>query len=739
MKIRFRSSTMLISLGLACLTLSVVLVAHSLGIAPDTSQSLLRARMQTVELVAAQCSPAAAAGDVPTMAAIVREVAARNPDLASAGLRRENGELVFGFGPHAENWGQGDRGSASAVAKLSVPIGTGKADWGRVEFCFRRAGMSTTSILPPYVAQLLANPALRVGAFVAIVGFICYFFYLRRTLRHLDPSSVIPPRVRAMLDALAEGIVVLDGKGMIIMANESFARAIDADADRLQGYRADHFGWCRPNSSDPCTDLPWTQVLSTGQPVKAVPLALPVTPPSDGAQATTEPAAAQKTQRLFSVNATPVLGPDGRVRGALATFDDVTEVEEMNALLKESRDEVERQNVRLRLLATTDPLTGCLNRRSFLEQFEALWARAATEGTPLGCIMLDIDKFKSINDRFGHPAGDAVLKDVSRIVTQTAAAQNGIVCRYGGEEFCVLLPGKDLAATSDLAEQIRRNVESERWQITPVTSSFGASCSDPGAADVKTLLDQADRALYSSKRTGRNRVTRWGSIPEAGSVVEAPATAAAHAPATAAEAPSALSDPKGQAGFLALASALTYRSAATALHSRRVADYCLAAAPGLLAADEAAELEVAALLHDVGKMGVPDAILNKPGPLTSEEWEVMRYHDKVSIDLVAVAGLPHPIVCLVGAHHDKYSADPQESPAASAGNLIIAARLLTIADGYDAMTSDRPYRKAMPRDAALAELRRCAGTQFDPAVVEHFVASIERGAAATHRAPLRAA
>jgi putative nucleotidyltransferase with HDIG domain len=203
-------------------------------------------------------------------------------------------------------------------------------------------------------------------------------------------------------------------------------------------------------------------------------------------------------------------------------------------------------------------------------------------------------------------------------------------------------------------------------------------------------------------------------------------------------APSVLTDPKGQAGFLTLVAALAHRSAATALHSRRVAEYCVTAAPGLLSADEAAHLEVAALLHDVGKVGVPDAILNKPGPLTPDEWDVMKYHDRVSVDLVAVAGVPEAVVCLVAAHHEKYTPG-EEGGAAPAGNVTVAARLLSIADAYDAMTSDRPYRKRRSREEALAELRRCAGTQFDPAVVDHFVAAIEREAAGPGQMPLRAA
>lgn len=726
---KIRSSTNFIALGLAFLTLNLVLVAHSLGIAPDDAKALLRARVQMAELVAAQCSPAAADGDLKTMVAIVRQIALRNHDLTSAGLRDADGKLIYAYGPHEATWASRgeENGRSPAMVSLSVPIATDKGDWGEVEFCFPRDTGGLPLFVPQFLRALLSNPAIRIGAFVATAGFICFSVYLRRTLRHLDPSAVIPPRVRAMLDALAEGVVVLDAKGQIVMANESFSRSTGLSPDAIQGHNAERLGWTQPHSDQPPSTLPWRDVLASGRPVKGSSLGIRLHEEGQSSTATSG-SSPEPAQRILSVNAAPVLGPDGRVRGALATFDDVTELERINLALKESRDEVERQNDQLRILATTDPMTGCLNRRSFLTEFEVCWSKAATGESVLGCVMVDVDKFKSINDRFGHSAGDSVLKGVARILLSAAAGAEARVCRYGGEEFCVLLPGKDLQATAEFAEQLRSLIEQEPWTITPVTASLGVASSEQHATEVKELLDQADRALYASKRCGRNRVTRWGYLPPETPAAENPPQILSPA-ADWIVAPRIIRDQGTQQGFVTLTSALAHRDINTALHSRRVTDYCMLAAPGLLTPDQAAHLEVAALLHDVGKLAVPDSILLKPGPLTPEEWEVMRLHALVGVDLAAAAGMPQEVLYIIAAHHAKLNKDPGDQPnAPDPRHVPIAARLLSVADAYDAMTSDRPYRKAMAFEPALRELQKCAGTQFDPLVVAHFVAAIERAA-----------
>ncbi|MDP9173511.1 MAG: diguanylate cyclase [Planctomycetota bacterium] len=716
---KLNSSTTFISFGLASLTLSLVLMAHSLGIAPDESQELLRARIQTAELVAAQCSPAAIAGDMGTMSTILKHVGARNADLLSAGLRNSSGKLIYQYGSHNTQWSIGDN-NPIAPTKLTVPIASESGDWGSVEFCFRRNVRTNSKYLSPFFNGLIANPLVRLGGFVFGAGFIAFYLYLRRTLRYLDPSSVIPPRVRAMLDAITEGVIVLDKPGRIILANESFCRGAGRTWQSLQGQKADELGWKSVRGEEAAEVLPWTKVLESGQAAKGMELSLEVEQDEkEDAESSNE----MRRQRIFSVHAAPVLGPDGRIRGALATFDDVTEVEKMNLLLKESRDEVERQNTKLRILATTDPMTQCLNRRSFLEQFEAQWQTLDRGKAKLGVVMVDVDKFKSINDQYGHAAGDTVLKEVARVL-RMSVGEGGYVCRYGGEEFCVLLPGRDATGTEMMAEHLRQAIECWDWAITPVTASMGVAGSEQGAADVKTLLDQADSALYASKRNGRNRVTRWGDRPAEPAPIRSPALPVTRPREE--SAPMLLRETRSRLSYLAIATALAHRHPSTALHCGRVAEYCLRVAPGILPPDQAAELEVAALLHDVGKIGVPDAILNKPGPLTAEEWQIMRSHDLMGVDIASAAGMPSNVICIIASHHATYI-EAKDMCADASEYMRTAARLLSIADAFDAMTSERPYRRPIPIVDAFKELRRCAGKQFDPALVEHFIVAMTRG------------
>jgi diguanylate cyclase (GGDEF)-like protein/PAS domain S-box-containing protein/putative nucleotidyltransferase with HDIG domain len=724
--IKSRSFATLIGIGLAWLTLSLVLLAHFIGMAPSDNQSLMRTRLQAVELVAAQCSPLAVSEDINTMTSIVRQLATDNGDIVSAGLRRRDGSLAWSYGAHPKTWAEAQAHIPTGGAALSVPIIKDSGDWGSLEVCFAGKYPVALPYVPRIVNESLSGPGMRVGVFTAAVGIVLYSLYLWWALRQVDPSNIIPPRVRSMLDSLAEGIVLLDHDGRIVLANEGFCRAAGFHLADIQGRLASELEWTMPHSDERASDVPWTKALANSRSVKGMSLGMKFPEiASDGTQ--------RVTRRIFTVNAAPVLAPDGTLRGAMVTFDDVTEEEEKNLLLQQSRDEVERQNAQLRGLATIDSLTGCLNRRSFLEQFEAFWANPSAKGRGLGCVMVDVDRFKSVNDRFGHAAGDEVLKKVSRILLEQAAVVGGSVCRYGGEEFCLLFSDKDLVETGQIAERLRVAVESERWQQSLVTASFGYAVSEQGAGSVKDFLDQVDQALYTSKRTGRNRVTAW---ERHGDPTESSTNSGEQGGG---ELPALLRDPSSQSAFQALTSALAYRHAGTALHSRRVANMCLEAAPGLLTPDEAAQLEVAALLHDVGKIGIPDSILLKPGRLSREEWEIMCRHDQYGVDLVIAAGLPTEVVSIIAGHHIVSAKADQGPEDGESATVLTSAKLLCIADSYDAMTSNRPYHEPKKPEQAFAELRRCGGKQFETELVEHFIKAMTRSMAKKATSPREAA
>jgi diguanylate cyclase (GGDEF)-like protein len=406
----------------------------------------------------------------------------------------------------------------------------------------------------------------------------------------------------------------------------------------------------------------------------------------------------------------------------------MTQVEERNVQLKhllqkldESRQEVRKQNKKLKNLASKDPLTDCLNRRSFFEQFDIHWNLSRRNDLKISCVMIDLDHFKSINDVHGHQKGDKVLKAVA----QTLVAQlrgTDILCRYGGEEFCVLLPQMGIEGAMVAAERFRVAVELLRPEQLPVTIRVGVTTRMFGAASAELLLEQADQALYAAKKSGRNCVVRWDKMPELRSADEPEGHSE---PDTSYRVTSPVSaTPIPFHAVTSLITALAHRDAATATHSRRVADYCVTASQGMMSESELYILEIAALLHDIGKLGVPDAILLKPGPLTDEEWKVMGAHDIMGVDIITSAFNSEELSSIVRMHHSWYAGHPKSPDLPTGEDIPLGARILAIADAYDAITSDRVYRKGRSQKVAFAEIRRCAGTQFDPKLVERFIEAI---------------
>jgi diguanylate cyclase (GGDEF)-like protein len=224
------------------------------------------------------------------------------------------------------------------------------------------------------------------------------------------------------------------------------------------------------------------------------------------------------TVETFVVNGAPVAEESGKARGAIATFDSITELdrkteqlEQALAMLEKSRDETRLRNDELQVLATCDPLTGIVNRRSFMERAELEFATSLRDARNLCCIMVDIDHFKLVNDNHGHSTGDEVIR---RLAQELVAEwqDRELVCRFGGEEFCMLLTDTDAEGGVALASRLRRSIAADGFAPVPVTASFGVSSLAFGAPRFYDLLEQADQALYASKETGRNRVTSYDQI-----------------------------------------------------------------------------------------------------------------------------------------------------------------------------------------------------------------------------------
>jgi diguanylate cyclase (GGDEF)-like protein len=347
--------------------------------------------------------------------------------------------------------------------------------------------------------------------------------------------------------------------------------------------------------------------------------------------------------------------------------------------------EHERQRAALARVSRADPLTGALNRRGFDERLDAELSRARRAGAAVGLLFVDLDDFKGTNDRLGHGAGDDQLRWAARTMS-AALRPSDTVGRVGGDEFAVLLPGAGPAETAALADRLHAEL------AAGAPASLGKATFPVDGEGAAALRQVADLDLYAAKHGRAQRHTTAG--------------------------------PRELSWAATLARAVDERMAIRHEHSAAVARYAalIGARHGF---DDAAlsTLRLAAILHDIGKIAVPEAVLRKPEPLTDAERRLVEHHPGAGADMVArIDGLAE---LAPWVRHSHEHVDGSGYPDGLAGDAIpLEARILHVADAFDAMTSERAYSAAMPVDDALAELRRCAGRQFDAACVEHLCAAL---------------
>jgi diguanylate cyclase (GGDEF)-like protein/putative nucleotidyltransferase with HDIG domain len=376
-------------------------------------------------------------------------------------------------------------------------------------------------------------------------------------------------------------------------------------------------------------------------------------------------------------------------------------VDQMAVAVQNARDYREKLEQAIR-----DPLTGLYNRRFFFEALDKEVGRHERYDSSASLVIFDVDDFKQINDRHGHAAGDEVLRKIARI-GQGLLRPADSFARIGGEEFALLLPETQQLDALLVAERLRTAVA--RSTMLPdrrVTLSGGVSSCPQDATTREEFEKKADAALYWAKRNGKDLCAVASEV-------------------TGAEEGS--SDGDGMLAHLyAMVAAIDARELVTRDHSENVAAYAVAIGQALgMDRERIMALRRAALLHDIGKITVAASILSKPGRLDPHEWTQIQGHPTVGATMLMHAGLPDESRW-VRHHHERI--DGNGYPDQLVRNQIpLEARIIFVADSFEAMTSDRPYRTGMRVEEALAELHRCAGTQFDPPIVDALAELIDRG------------
>jgi diguanylate cyclase (GGDEF)-like protein/putative nucleotidyltransferase with HDIG domain len=359
--------------------------------------------------------------------------------------------------------------------------------------------------------------------------------------------------------------------------------------------------------------------------------------------------------------------------------------------------------------ADHDSVTGLLNHRAVHQRMEAEFGRASRHNSPLSVIMMDLNNFKLFNDTYGHPVGDQVLKRVAHVL-EVECRKFDILARYGGDEFLAILPDTDEPLAMIVAQRLRTRMSQEGFQLTgdertiPVTLSFGVATYPTDGTNRHELLTIADANLYGAKlsdsgiksSSATQRSSRELRTDSSFEVLDAMVTA------------------------------VDNKDRYTRRHSEDVTEYALWIAEEMGLSEETMRIiRVGGLLHDVGKIGVPEDILHKPGRLTPEEYEVMKRHPQLGA--LIVGGVPgmEAITDIVRSHHERW--DGQGYPDGLQGeDTPLLGRLLAVADAYSAMTTARPYRQGMEWQAAVEEIRNNIGTQFDPQMALAFLDAAQK-------------
>ncbi len=401
---------------------------------------------------------------------------------------------------------------------------------------------------------------------------------------------------------------------------------------------------------------------------------------------------------------------------------------------------------KLQQQSITDGLTGIKTRRFFLEAVQSEWKRASRSGRPFSVVLIDLDDFKTVNDTMGHLEGDLVLARVGRLLEQKCR-QSNVVARYGGDEFVILMPETGMEQAQILSERLRLWVATDPMlNERHITGSFGVASFPLHGASVEDIVRVADAGMYVSKHAGGNRVSTAEEFAEAATTVAQRQMLAAYiegflqrehtGPESVEELVGTLrklcdsiEEPTNAEAMRLAVNALSRAAETRAVHSSGHGDAAGRLVENLarelgMPDEEIQDLVFAARVHDVGKIVIPEKILCKPGPLTQDEFYVVKMHSRVGAEIVGTIPNGERMKLLVKHHHERF--DGTGYPDALKGEQIpLGARLLAVIDAWLNMTTERPFAPTRTIPEAMAELQNMSGTQFDGFIVRLFLRQLK--------------
>jgi len=429
---------------------------------------------------------------------------------------------------------------------------------------------------------------------------------------------------------------------------------------------------------------------------------------------------------LYNVVVSGLAWPPGTVMSWLLGTSGLTAYGLIAGHMRTISNQLAQAHATIQKQALTDALTGLPNHRAIIEQMENELARAQRFRRPLSLIFFDGDRFKRVNDTYGHGIGDVVLRELGERVGSVLRGGDTLG-RFGGEEFVILLPEADPEQACLIAERIRATVAAIPLATKQVeegintTISVGIATYPADGETISGLLEQADQAMYLAKRLGRNQVRTAKEAERAArneSFTDLFSGDEREGEAAVSQSNFELAQRVYHQGtILSLLRLIELRDPAVGKHSYAVSDLATAFAQHMqVEREQVIAIGTAALLHDIGKIGIPDAILQKREALTSSERAIIKHHPEVGAQLLATGPFLRKLMPAIRHHHERW--DGKGYPDGLIGqNIPLEARIIAVAEAYDAMVTDRRYQASRTPSDALAELQRCAGTQFDPAVV----------------------